>query len=80
MKGRLKITWITGIMLQTLMLFFVLLRTAITNQLFKIVTLTDSFLKDLSAKKLVKKAKRIPHVIMPLILAENFAGKKTTKF
>ena len=61
------------------MLFFVLLRTAITNQFFKIVTLTDS-LKDLSAKKLVKEARRIPHVIMPLILTENFAGKKTTKF
>ena len=60
------------------MLFFVLLRAAITNQLFKIMTLTDSFLKDLSAKKLVKEARRIPHVIMPLILTENFAGKKTT--
>ena len=62
------------------MLFFVLLRAAITNQLFKIVTLTDSFLKDLSAKSLVKEAKLIPYVIMPLILAENFTGKKTTKF
>ena len=62
------------------MLFFVLLRAAITNQLFKIMTLTDSFLKDLSAKKLVKEAKRILHVIMPLILAENFAGKQSTKF
>ena len=44
------------------------------------MTLTDSFLKDLSAKKLVKEAKRILHVIMPLILAENYAGKKSTKF
>ena len=62
------------------MLFFVLLRTTITNQLFKIGTFNYSVLKDLSAKKLVNEPKRIPHVIIPLILAENFAGKKRRTF
>ena len=33
-------------------------------------------LEDLSANKLVKKPKNIPHVISLLILAENFPGKK----
>ena len=56
--------------------FLVLIRTAITNQLFKIMTFNYSFLKDLSAKTVVKEPKRIPHVIIPLILAKNFAGKK----
>ena len=41
--------------------------------------LTDS-LKDISAKKLVKEPQNIPHVISPVILAENFAGKKKTNF
>ena len=39
--------------------------------------LTDPFLKDPSAKKLVKEPKNIPHVIR---LAENFAGKKRLTF
>ena len=41
--------------------------------------LTD-FLKDLLADKLVKEPKIIYHVKRPLILAENFTDKKTTKF
>ena len=32
------------------------------------------------AKKLVKEAKNIPHLIRLLILAENFAGKKRLTF
>ena len=57
-----------------------LLRTAITNPLYEIVTLTNSFLKDPSAKKVVKEPRNIPHVIRLLILAENFAGKKRLTF
>ena len=57
-----------------------LLRTAITNPLYEIVALTNSFLKDPSAKKVVKEPRNIPHVIRLLILAENFAGKKRLTF
>ena len=53
------------------MLFFVLLRTAVTNHLCEIVIFTDSL------KDLVKEPKNIPQVTSHLILAENIAGKKT---
>ena len=42
--------------------------------------LTGFFLKDLSAKKLVKEANNIPHVISSSNLAENVAGKKRVTF
>ena len=66
--------------LDTNAFFYVLLRTAITNQLFEIVTFNRFFLKDPSTKKLVKEPKNLPHVIRLLILAKNFAGKKRLTF
>ena len=63
------------------MLFFVLLRSVITNQLCEIL-IFNRFFKDLPAKKLVKEPKNIPQATKksPLILAENFAGKKRLAF